>query len=71
MDDDSDVIDDQLEGYRKYEDYLDEQMSDEDLFYLEDQELARQLIQAGYHGKGDIMTREQFEQRKEAINQAK
>ena len=27
-------------------------MSDEDLFYLEDKELARQLIEVGYHGKG-------------------
>ena len=28
-------------------------MSDEDLFYLEDKELARQLIEVGYHGKGN------------------
>jgi hypothetical protein len=27
-------------------------MEDEDLFYLEDKELARQLIEVGYHGKG-------------------
>lgn len=29
-------------------------MSDEDLFYLEDKELARQLIEVGYHGKGKL-----------------
>jgi hypothetical protein len=32
-------------------------MSDEDLFYLEDKELARQLIEVGYHGKGKVFAR--------------
>jgi hypothetical protein len=36
-------------------------MTDQDLFYLEDQELARQLIEVGYHGKGEILTREQYD----------
>jgi hypothetical protein len=29
-------------------------MSEEDLFYLEDKELVRQLIEVGYHGKGEL-----------------
>ena len=66
-DDNSDLLDNGLQQYKEYEDYLDDQMSDEDLFYLEDKELARQLIEVGYHGKGEILTREQFNQRKEAI----
>jgi len=41
-------------------------MSEEDLFYLEDKELSRQLIELGYHGKGgEILTRDQFNQKQE------
>ncbi len=40
-DDNSDLLDNGLQQYKEYEDYLDDQMSDEDLFYLEDKELAR------------------------------
>jgi hypothetical protein len=35
------MIDTTLEKYDTYEAYLDDLMSDEDLFYLEDKELAR------------------------------
>ena len=35
-------------------------MSDEDLFYLEDKELARQLIEVGYHGKGKTTNSKQI-----------
>ena len=35
------MIDTTLEKYMDYEEYLDDLMSDEDLFYLEDKELAR------------------------------
>ncbi len=33
-------------------------MLDSDLYYLEDKVLVRQLIGLGYHGKGEILTRE-------------
>jgi hypothetical protein len=52
-------------------------MQPDDLFYLEDKELARQLIEVGYHGKsktqlpGEILSREQFYKRKSAIAEAK
>ena len=59
-DDDADMLDNGLAEFDNYENYLDKQMSDEDLFYLEDTELARQLIEVGYHGKGEILTRDQF-----------
>lgn len=38
MDDDLDgeVIDNTLEAFESYEQYLDSQMTDQDLFYLED-----------------------------------
>lgn len=64
-------MDTALEEFEDYEKYLDAHMSDEDLFYLEDKELARQLIEVGYHGKGEILTREQFIKRKAAIAEAK
>jgi hypothetical protein len=34
-------IDTSLDDFATFEDYLDNHMSDEDLFYLEDRELAR------------------------------
>ena len=52
------MIDTTLENYADYEEYLDDLMSDEDLFYLEDKELARPLIEVGYHGKGEILPRD-------------
>ena len=62
MDDDldGDLIDTGLEKFESYEAYLDEQITSEDLFYLEDQELARQLIELTFHGKGETLTHEQF-----------
>jgi len=33
--------------------------------------LARQLIEVGYHGKGEILTRDQYDAKKEAYQQAK
>jgi len=33
---------------RRYEDYLDSHITKTDLFYLEDVELARQLVELGY-----------------------
>ena len=41
-----DVADDALK-YDTYEQYLDSQISQMDLFYLEDQDLARQLVELG------------------------
>jgi hypothetical protein len=44
-DDEADLMDNGLSDFNKYEDYLDAQMTDDALFYLEDKELARQLIE--------------------------
>eukprot|EP00351_Strombidinopsis_sp_SopsisLIS2011_P001684 CAMPEP_0116876940 /NCGR_PEP_ID=MMETSP0463-20121206/8789_1 /TAXON_ID=181622 /ORGANISM="Strombidinopsis sp, Strain SopsisLIS2011" /LENGTH=78 /DNA_ID=CAMNT_0004523861 /DNA_START=23 /DNA_END=259 /DNA_ORIENTATION=+ len=72
MDDiDEEMIDNTLEAFETFEDYLDDRMSPEDLFYLEDQELARQLMEVGFHGKGSLLTRDQFIARKQAYNDAK
>lgn len=55
-----------LNRFATYEDYLDSQLSETDLFYLEDEELARQLVELGYRGSGETLRRDDFEARKRA-----
>jgi hypothetical protein len=52
--------------FATYEDYLDSQITELDMYYLEDEELARQLVELGYNGSGDTLKREEFEARKKA-----
>ena len=66
-----DMLDSNLDAYETYEEYLDDQMVPQDLFYLEDRDLARQLIEVGYHGKSEVLTPEQFSQRKQAQYEAR
>ena len=49
---------DSLEQFASYEDYLDAQVSETDMYYLEDEELARQLVELGYRGSGDTLKRD-------------
>ncbi|XP_036906931.1 cilia- and flagella-associated protein 299 isoform X1 [Sturnira hondurensis] len=53
--------------FNTYEDYLDSQITDEDLFYLEDEDLAHQLVELGGRGTGKVVKRGDFEARKAAI----
>ena len=57
-------FDSNLDSFANYEDYLDAQRSDEDLFYLEDTSLVRQLYEVGCHGKTELLSRPLFEERK-------
>ncbi|KAK2552823.1 Cilia- and flagella-associated protein 299 [Acropora cervicornis] len=52
--------------FSSYEDFLDSQITPLDLYYLEDEELARQLVELGYRGSGEVLKREEFEARKQA-----
>ncbi|KAL3877889.1 hypothetical protein ACJMK2_035533 [Sinanodonta woodiana] len=52
--------------FATYEQFLDSQITSMDLFYLEDEELARQLVELGYRGSGEVLKREEFEARKAA-----
>jgi hypothetical protein len=61
---DGDVALDIVEQFDTYEDYLDSQLNDLDLFYLEDEDIGRQLVELGYRGQGDAMKREEFDSRK-------
>ncbi len=47
-----------VERYETYEDYLDSQLTTNDMAYLEDEEMARQLVELGYRGLGDTIRRE-------------
>eukprot|EP01138_Halocafeteria_seosinensis_P010937 gb/GECG01011171.1/.p1 GENE.gb/GECG01011171.1/~~gb/GECG01011171.1/.p1 ORF type:complete len:258 (+),score=33.20 gb/GECG01011171.1/:1-774(+) len=55
-----------ISTFRTYEDYLDSQVTDLDLYYLGDEDLARHLVELGLRGDGDALKREEFETRKKA-----
>ncbi|XP_075705954.1 cilia- and flagella-associated protein 299 isoform X2 [Rhinoderma darwinii] len=60
------ALDGIITQFNTYEDFLDSQITSLDLFYLEDEELARQLVELGYRGSGEVLKREEFEARKAA-----
>lgn len=49
-----------ISNFSTYEDYLDTQITPQDMFYLENQDLARHIVELGYKGK-NMLTRQQFE----------
>ncbi|XP_004590671.1 cilia- and flagella-associated protein 299 isoform X1 [Ochotona princeps] len=65
------AVDNIVTQFNTYEDFLDSQITTVDLYYLEDESLARQLVELGYRGTGEIMKREDFEARKAAIEIAR
>ncbi|XP_052316783.1 cilia- and flagella-associated protein 299 isoform X1 [Oncorhynchus keta] len=60
------ALDNIVTEFHTYEDFLDSQITSLDLYYLEDEELARQLVELGYRGSGEVLKREEFETRKAA-----
>ncbi|XP_001371568.1 cilia- and flagella-associated protein 299 isoform X1 [Monodelphis domestica] len=65
------VVDNIVTQFTTYEDFLDSQITTLDLYYLEDEDLARQLVELGYRGSGEVVKREDFEARKAAIEIAR
>lgn len=59
-----------IERFTTYEDYLDNQITPQDRFYLEEDELARQLVEIGCR-KNEVLSREEFAARHEAAENAK
>ena len=57
---------DSLGKFQTYEDYLDSQVGADDMYYLENEELARQLVELCYRGNGETLKREEFEARKKS-----
>ncbi|XP_071074313.1 cilia- and flagella-associated protein 299 isoform X2 [Dasypus novemcinctus] len=64
-------LDNIVTQFSTYEDFLDSQITTVDLYYLEDESLARQLVELGYRGTGEVVKREDFEARKAAIEIAR
>ncbi|CAD7693407.1 unnamed protein product [Nyctereutes procyonoides] len=62
------AVDNVVAQFDTYEDFLDSQITTVDLYYLEDESLARQLVELGYRGTGEVVKREDFEARKAAID---
>ncbi|XP_072520827.1 cilia- and flagella-associated protein 299 [Salminus brasiliensis] len=60
------AIDSIVTDFHTYEDFLDSRIRPLDLYYLEDEELARQLVELGYRSSGGVLKREEFETRKAA-----
>ncbi|XP_015219600.1 cilia- and flagella-associated protein 299 [Lepisosteus oculatus] len=60
------ALDNIVTEFHTYEDFLDSQITSLDLYYLEDEELARQLVELGYRGSGEVLKREEFDARKAA-----
>ncbi|XP_048220439.1 cilia- and flagella-associated protein 299 [Perognathus longimembris pacificus] len=71
QDDTMTAVDNIVTQFSTYEDFLDSQITTVDLYYLEDEGLARQLVELGYRGTGEIVKREDFEARKAAIEIAR
>ncbi|XP_070118430.1 cilia- and flagella-associated protein 299 isoform X7 [Equus caballus] len=67
----STAVDNIVTQFNTYEDFLDSQITTVDLYYLEDESLARQLVELGYRGTGEVVKREDFEARKAAIEIAR
>ncbi|EKG02427.1 hypothetical protein TCSYLVIO_006547 [Trypanosoma cruzi] len=57
---DNDLFNRNVLDFGSYEEYLDQQVTPEDLFYLGNQDAARQIVELGYKGK-DFLSREEFE----------
>lgn len=55
-----DFYDRNVLDFASYEEYLDQQVTAEDLFFLEDQDAARKIVELGYKGK-DFLSRDEFE----------
>lgn len=49
---------DVVERFDTYENYLDSQLTAADMNYLDDDEMARQLVELGYRGLGDTIRRD-------------
>lgn len=71
MDEDIGPANDNTAEFATYEDFLDSQITPGDLYYLEDEELARQLVELGYRGSGEVLKREEFLARKKTAEAAR
>ncbi len=57
--------------YETYEDYLDGHLTEDHKLYLEDRELARQLLEYCHNNQPTLLKREDFEEKKKQIEEAR
>ncbi|KAF8765014.1 cilia- and flagella-associated protein 299-like isoform X2 [Argiope bruennichi] len=57
-------LDKAVNAFMTYEDYLDSMLTKDDLMFLEDKEMCRDLLVLGYHSNKRIIPKEAFDQRK-------
>ena len=62
---------DSLSNFETYEDYLDSQITENDRLYLDDDELARQLVELGYRGNGETLSEKEFITKKKELDELK
>ncbi|KAG8183304.1 hypothetical protein JTE90_026004 [Oedothorax gibbosus] len=60
-------LDHAVKAYMTYEDYLDSMLTKDDLMYLEDKEMCRELLSLGFHSNRRIISREVFDKKKAEI----
>lgn len=65
------IVPDGVSEFATYEDYLDKQIEGDDRKYLQDENLARRLVELNYRGSGEALKRDEFEARKKEIEEAK
>ena len=57
-------------NFETYEDFLDSQVTEMDMFYIEDRSIARTIKELGFHGNAEKITREQFNEKKSVIKKS-
>lgn len=60
------IVYESFNEFNTFDEFLDSQISPLDIYYLEDEELARQLVELGYRGTGEVIKKEEFLARKVA-----
>ena len=61
----------EIDGFENYEAYLDSFITDKDRKFLESMDIARELIEQGINVKVEVMTRDEFKEKKELFEKIK
>lgn len=69
--DENKFIGDLVTKFDTYEDFLDSQITELDLFYLQDIEIIRKLVECGFRGTGEVLKRNEFDKHKAFLSQIK
>jgi hypothetical protein len=62
---------DSISAFDTYDEFLDSQITELDLFYVQDVYIARKLVQYGLRGNGEVISKKDYTKRKTAIEKLK